>query len=72
MFDRLKGILEYCGFGVCQYLGDKMGLKSSLVRLHFIYLTFIALGSPLFVYLIIAFWLNIKKYIRRGVSVLAD
>lgn len=69
---KIKALLEYCGFGVCQYLGEKMGIKSSLVRLYFIYLTFIALGSPLFLYLILAFWVNIKNYLRRGISVLAD
>lgn len=70
--DKIKATLEYYGFGVCQYLGDKMGIKSSNVRLYFIYSTFIALGSPLFIYLFLAFWVNVKKYVRRGISVLAD
>ncbi len=70
--DQIKGALEYYGFGVCQYLGEKMSIKSSLVRLYFIYLTFIGLGSPLFVYLFLAFWVNVRKYVRRGISVFAD
>lgn len=72
ILDKIKATLEYYGFGVCQYLGDKIGIKSSNVRLYFIYSTFIALGSPLFIYLVLAFWVNVKKYVRRGISVLAD
>lgn len=67
-----KNILEQYGFGVCQYLGEKMSLSSSKVRLYFIYATFLTMGSPLLIYLALAFWVNIKKYVRRGVGVLLD
>lgn len=62
-------LIEKQGFGVCHYLGNKMGVQISRVRLYFIYLSFGTLGSPIVIYLFIAFWLNVKKYIRRGYDV---
>jgi len=62
----IKNIIEKQGFGVCHYLGNKMGIQISRVRLYFIYLSFGTLGSPIVVYLFVAFWLNIRSYIRKG------
>ncbi len=56
--------MERSAFGVCSYLGEKMGLASARVRMYFIYLSFVALGSPVIIYLFVAFWLNVKRYIR--------
>jgi len=67
---KLKDIIERQGFGVCHYLGKKMGIQISRVRLYFIYLSFGTLGSPVVIYLFIAFWLNIKQYIRRGYNLI--
>ncbi len=64
--NQLKYILEKSLFGVCSYLGQKMGIASARVRLYFIYLSFVALGSPVIFYLFVAFWLNVKKYIKRN------
>lgn len=61
---QLKDILERSAFGVCSYLGEKMGVASSRVRLYFIYLTCATLGSPVLIYLFLAFWLNIRQYVR--------
>lgn len=72
ILENLKATFEKYGFGVCQYLGEKMGIKSSLVRLYFIYLSFMTLGSPLVIYLFMAFWVNVRKYVKRGINVLAD
>ena len=57
--------MERSAFGVCSYLGDKMGLASARVRLYFIYLSFVTLGSPVIFYLFVAFWLNVKRYIKN-------
>lgn len=62
----LRQLLEQSAFGVCHYLGDRIGVSSSRVRLYFIYVTFVTLGSPVLIYLIAAFWLNFKRYLRRG------
>jgi len=65
MLDNIKHIIEKQAFGVCDYIGKKMGVASARVRLYFIYLTFAALGSTVLVYLFIAFWINVKAYIRQ-------
>ena len=67
---RIKDLLERSAFGVCSYLGKKMGVATTRVRVYFIYLSFVTLGSPIILYLFIAFWLNIKKYIKRSRNVI--
>ncbi len=62
---NLKDLLERSAFGVCSYLGEKMGVASARVRLYFIYISFVTFGSPLIVYLFLAFWLNVKRYIKN-------
>ncbi|MDX1665846.1 MAG: PspC family transcriptional regulator [Saprospiraceae bacterium] len=66
----LKETVEKSAFGVCSYLGQKMGIATTRVRLYFIYISFATLGSPILVYLFFAFWLNVKKYIRRSRNLL--
>lgn len=68
----LKDMVERHAFGVCQQLGDRMQVAPAEVRKYFIYTSFIAMGSPLIIYLFFAFWFNLRKYIRRGKSVLYD
>lgn len=63
--NSLKDFLEKYGFGVCNYIGERIGVRVSRVRLYFIYLTFVTMGSPIFLYLFTAFWLNIFKYFRE-------
>ncbi|MFY8190491.1 MAG: PspC domain-containing protein [Bacteroidia bacterium] len=62
--EKLKFFIEKHAFGVCSYLGDRLGISSGKIRLYFIYTSFITMGSPVIIYLIMAFWLNIKKYMR--------
>ena len=62
--EKLKFFVEKHAFGVCSYLGDRFGISSGNIRLYFIYTSFITMGSPIIIYLIMAFWLNIKKYMR--------
>lgn len=61
----MKHFFEKYSFGVCNYLGERMGVRACRVRLYFIYLSFVTLGSPIIIYLFAAFWLNIKKYLRE-------
>ncbi len=63
--ERLKYWVEQHAFGVCTYIGEQLGIAGSRIRLYFIYTSFITMGSPIIIYLIIAFWLNLKKYIRQ-------
>lgn len=64
--EKLKYTVEKRAFGVCNYLGEKLGISSSTIRLYFIYTSFITMGSPVIIYLIIAFWMNIKSYLKPG------
>ncbi|NNE27723.1 MAG: PspC domain-containing protein [Saprospiraceae bacterium] len=68
----IRHIIEKSVFGVCSQIAHKMGIASSRVRLYFIYLSFVTLGSPIIIYLILAFWINIKSYLRKGYRLLLD
>jgi phage shock protein PspC (stress-responsive transcriptional regulator) len=59
---RLKYFIEWQAFGVCTAIGEKLGIATSRIRLWFIYISFLTMGSPLIIYMVLAFWLNIKKY----------
>ena len=69
---RYENKLEKYGFGVCQYIGNKMGISSSTIRKYFIYMSFITIGSPLIIYLFTAFWLDIKRHLRDRDNVIID
>lgn len=69
---EIRSWLERFGFGVCGYIGEKIGIQSSRIRLYFIYSTFIALGSPVILYLFIAFWINIRRYLRKSFNIIFD
>jgi len=56
--------IEKYSFGVCNFLANKWGLNQSKVRMYFIYSSFATFGSPVVFYLAVAFWINIKKYVR--------
>ncbi len=64
--NRLKIFVEMQAFGVCTWMAEKSGIAVSRTRLFFIYLTFLTLGSPIVFYLIIGFWLNLKKYFSQA------
>ncbi len=60
---RFRNFIEFNAFGVCTYLGEKFDIATSRIRLYFIYLTFLTIGSPVILYFFIVFWMNIKRYI---------
>ena len=64
MINRIFDFFEKQAFGVCAWWGDKLGIKAHKVRLSFIYLSFITLGSPVIVYLVMAFVLENKNYFK--------
>ncbi len=55
--------MEWQAFGVCSTIGEKLGIATSRIRMWFIYISFLTMGSPLIIYMVMAFWINIKKYI---------
>jgi len=62
---RIQLFFEGHAFGVCTYLGEKLGVATSSIRLFFIYASFLTLGSPVIIYLSIAFVLNMRAHLRK-------
>lgn len=65
MMKRLQGFVEHQIFGVCTRIGEKLGIATSSIRLSFIYASFLTFGSPIIVYILLAFVMNIRKHLRR-------
>lgn len=64
--NRLKTFIEWQAFGVCTAIGEKLGIATSRIRMWFIYISFLTLGSPVIVYMVMAFWMNMKRYIMAA------
>ncbi|NIK74844.1 phage shock protein PspC (stress-responsive transcriptional regulator) [Thermonema lapsum] len=62
--ERLRDFIECRFFGVCTLLAEHIGVSISSVRLFFIYSTFLTFGSPIFIYLSIAFITRIRQFLR--------
>jgi phage shock protein PspC (stress-responsive transcriptional regulator) len=62
---RIQLFFEGHAFGVCTFLGEKLGVATSSIRLFFIYASFLTLGSPVIIYLSIAFILNMRGHLRK-------
>lgn len=60
-----KLLIEKTAYGVCTKIGEKIGLSTRRIRLFFIYTTFLTLGSPVIIYMILAFWMNMRRYARE-------
>ncbi len=69
---KIQTFFEERAFGVCAFLGEKLGVATSAIRLFFLYASFLTFGSPLIIYLVLAFLLNIHKYLRRKRSTVWD
>ena len=69
LVDTIKAWFERQAFGVCDWWGDVLGIRSSNIRIFFIYTAFITVGSPIIIYLVMAFWMKLKKMVleqKRG------
>lgn len=66
--NKIRSRLEPQAFGVCTMLGEKLRISKNHIRLFFIYASFVANWSPLILYMIIAFWMNMKNYILEKKS----
>ena len=60
---HLKNFIEWKAFGVCSAIGEKIGVATPRIRMWFIYISFLTMGSPVIIYMILAFWMNMKRYI---------
>jgi len=64
MIERIQAFFERQAFGVCAWWGGKLGISTSRIRLFFIYTSFITLGSPLLIYMAMAFILEHKDFFK--------
>jgi phage shock protein PspC (stress-responsive transcriptional regulator) len=55
---------ELRSFGVCNWWAKKFGIRSEKVKMFFIYASFLALGSPIIIYLVMAFVLENKHFFK--------
>ena len=60
---NIKHFIEWHVFGVCSYIGEKMGVAPATIRKYFMYVSLMTMGSPIIFYLFAAFWMNVKQYI---------
>ncbi|MFB5944537.1 PspC domain-containing protein [Albibacterium profundi] len=63
--EKLMVFLEQRSFGVCSYIGERLGISISKIRLFFIYSSFLAVGFPVIFYLLAGIVLDIRDYIKR-------
>ncbi len=59
---KLKHLIEWNVFGVCTAIGQRLGIATSRIRQYFIYTSILTLGSPIIIYMVLAFWRNMRKY----------
>ena len=64
--NRLKDFVEWNAFGVCSAIGNRLGIATSRIRQYFMYASVLTIGSPIIIYMVLAFWMNIKKYIKAA------
>ncbi len=62
---KIQHFFEKHAFGVCTRLGEKLGIATTSIRMFFIYASFLTVGSPVLIYLALAFIMNIRKHLRR-------
>lgn len=65
MMKRLMIFLEHRSFGVCSYLGERLGISIAKLRLFFIYVTVLGAGFPIVFYLFAGIVLDIRNYVKR-------
>jgi phage shock protein PspC (stress-responsive transcriptional regulator) len=67
MIRNIRYFFERNGYFVATRLADKLGMRTSQVRMFFIYISFITVGLGFGVYLTIAFILKLKDmlYTKR-------
>lgn len=63
--NRLRYFVENQIFGVCARTGEKLNFPASSIRRYFIYATFMTFGSPIILYLVLAFWMEMRQNWRK-------
>lgn len=66
IIEKQKYLMSTTVFGVCSYIGEKFRIRDSRIRLYFIYASFLTFGSPIIIYMVVAFWLEVKEYFVKS------
>jgi phage shock protein PspC (stress-responsive transcriptional regulator) len=66
LVENIKSFFEKQAFGICEFWGEKLSIKSANIRLFFIYTSFLTIGSPIIIYLVMGFWMNLNRLIRKN------
>ena len=61
----IQDFIEKYAFGVCTKIGEKFHLPTATIRMYFIYASFLTFGSPVLIYLSLAYWMSLRKMMRR-------
>ena len=64
MINKIVSFFEQQAFGVCDWWGQKLGIKATNIRMYFVYLSFFTAGSPIIIYFLMAFMLEHKEYFK--------
>jgi len=64
--NKFKSFVEWNAFGVCSAIGNRMGIATSRIRQFFIYTSLLTMGSPIIIYLVLAFWRNMRHYVQAA------
>lgn len=62
----VKDFIEMKAFGVCSRMGEVFGISTLTIRKYFIYISCLTIGSPVIIYIFLAFWMNVKQYILNA------
>jgi len=63
---KLKSFVEWNAFGVCTAIGNRMGIATGKIRQYFMLTTILTVGSPIIIYMVLAFWRNMRKYMTAA------
>ncbi|MBK6267301.1 PspC family transcriptional regulator [Marivirga sp. S37H4] len=63
---KVQQFIENKAFGVCTRLGELMDLPTSHIRMFFIYTSFLTFGSPILLYMSLAFIRDLRRLLRKG------
>ncbi|MFM2307307.1 MAG: hypothetical protein RLZZ367_1976 [Bacteroidota bacterium] len=70
--DTFKFLVESNLYGVCERIGDRLKMPAKNIRLFFIYASCLTIGSPVIIYMILAFWIQMKDYVNGKRSPIWD
>lgn len=64
--NKFRSFVEWNAFGVCSAIGARMGIATSRIRQYFMYASLLTMGSPIILYMVLAFWRNIRNYMKAA------